>query len=56
MFMGDEWADSVDGYIGYLKPTKEEEKEENPKPVGARRTRSVKRFSTKRRKTLKWKR
>ena len=41
-----------------IELSKEEEKEENPKPVGARRTlkRSVKRFSTKRRKTLKWKR
>ena len=52
VFMGDEWAKSVDGYIGYLEPPKEEE---NAKPVGARRTRT-KRFSTKRRKTLKWKR
>jgi hypothetical protein len=65
-FMGDEWADSVDGYIGYLEPSKPEsaltnpngfqyDVSENPKPVGARRTRA-KRFSTKRRKTLKWKR
>lgn len=63
-FMGDEWADSVDGYIGYLEPAKTEsartnsngfqyDVSENPKPVGARRP---KRFSTRRRKASKWKR
>lgn len=62
-FLGNGWAETADSYLPSLdgltskeEPSKEEE--ENPKPVGARRTlkRSVKRFSTKRRKTLKWKR
>ena len=64
----DSYIPSLDGLTSTEKPSKEEpskeepskeepsKEEENPKPVGARRTRSVKRFSTKRRKTLKWKR
>ena len=64
-FMGDEWADSVDGYIGYLEPTKKESEQMNtngfdygtPDKNSTRRTKEgAKRFSTRRRKPSKWKR
>ena len=48
-FLGDGWAETADSYLPSLDGLTSKE-EENPKPVGA------KRFSTKRRKTLKWKR
>jgi hypothetical protein len=73
MFMGDEWANSVDGYIGYLEPsttdstpslnhdTFQKDLPGEVKKTSTRRkkefpSKGAKRFSTKRRKTLKWKR
>jgi hypothetical protein len=64
-FMGDEWAKSVDDYIGYLEPTKKESAQMNTNGFdygtsdknSTRRTKEgAKRFSTRRRKPSKWKR